>query len=60
MISEARPEVGLYYKDQPQGEFKHLRIANRNDFLLMDAFADALDLVRSYHWMLRPLVTSPA
>ncbi|HBF03077.1 MAG TPA: oxidoreductase [Verrucomicrobiales bacterium] len=43
VISEARPEVGLYYKDQPQGEFKHLRIANRNDFLLMDAFADALD-----------------
>lgn len=43
VISEARPEIGLYYNDQPQHEFKHIRIANDNDFLLMDAFADALD-----------------
>ena len=43
VVSEARPEIALYYKDQPQNEFKHIRIANDNDFLLMDAFADALD-----------------
>ena len=43
VVSEARPEVGLYYKGQPKNEFKHIRIANDNDFLLMDGFADALD-----------------
>ena len=43
VVSEARPEVGLYYKDQPKNEFKNIRIDNDNDFLLMDAFADALD-----------------
>ena len=43
VISEARPEVGIYYRDQPKTEFKHERIANENDFLLMDNFANALD-----------------
>lgn len=43
VISEARPEVGIYYRDQPKTEFKHERIANENDFLLMENFANALD-----------------
>ena len=43
VIAEARPEVSIYYRDQPQLEFKNERIANENDFLLMDDFARALD-----------------
>tara|TARA_Y100000588_G_scaffold348112_1_gene397436 strand:+ start:4578 stop:5684 length:1107 start_codon:yes stop_codon:yes gene_type:complete len=43
VISEARPEVGIYYRDQPKAEFKHERIANENDFLLMENFATAID-----------------
>ena len=43
VITEARPEVSIYYRDQPQLEFKNERIANENDFLLMDDFARALD-----------------
>jgi len=43
VISEARPEVSIYYRDQPPLEFKNERIANENDFLLMDDFARALD-----------------
>ncbi|MFT6562368.1 MAG: putative dehydrogenase, partial [Limisphaerales bacterium] len=31
------------YRDQPPLEFKNERIANENDFLLMDDFARALD-----------------
>lgn len=43
VISEARPEIAVYYRDQPPKEFKHQRVANENDFLLMDNFAAALD-----------------
>lgn len=43
VISEARPEVSIYYRDQPKTEFRHERIANENDFLLMENFANALD-----------------
>ena len=43
VISEARPEVSIHYRDQPPLEFKNERIANENDFLLMDDFARALD-----------------
>ena len=43
VITEARPEVSIYYRDQPPLEFKNERIANENDFLLMDDFARALD-----------------
>ncbi len=43
VVSEARPEVGIYYRDQPQGEFKHERIANDNDFMLAENFAMAID-----------------
>ena len=40
---EARPEVGIYYRDQPATEFKHLRVANDNDWCLADEFARAID-----------------
>ena len=43
VVSEARPEVGVYYRDQPVSEFKHARTANENDFLLMEDFARAID-----------------
>ena len=43
VITEARPEVSIYYRDQPPLEFKNERIANENDFLWMDDFARALD-----------------
>lgn len=43
VFSEARPEVGIYYRDQPATEFKHLRVANDNDWCLADEFARAID-----------------
>ena len=43
VISEARPEVSIHYRDQPPLEFKNERVANENDFLLVDNFARALD-----------------
>lgn len=43
IIAEARPEVGVYYKDQPAKEFRHRRVALENDFLLADDFARAID-----------------
>jgi len=43
VITEARPEVSIHYRDQPPLEFKNERVANENDFLLMDDFARALD-----------------
>ena len=44
VISEARPEVGIYYRDQPAEEFKNLRLlATDNDYLLADNFARAID-----------------
>lgn len=46
VISEALPEVSVYYREQPSSEFKNERIANENDFLLMDDFARAIDTDR--------------
>lgn len=43
VISEARPEVAVYARDQPPTEFKHRRIADENNYLLMQDFAEALD-----------------
>ena len=43
VISEARPEVSIYYRDQPAKEFRSVRVAIENDFLLMDDFARAID-----------------
>ena len=43
VVSEARPEVAVYYRGQPELEFPHARIANHNDWLLADEFARSID-----------------
>ena len=43
VISEARPEVAVYYRGQPEKEFRHRRVASDNDYLLMENFAQAID-----------------
>ena len=43
VISEARPEVSMYYQDQPLNEFKNRRIADENNYLLAENFARAID-----------------
>lgn len=44
VISEARPEVAIYYRDQPATEFRHQRLLTADsDFLLADNFARAID-----------------
>ena len=43
VVSEARPEVAVYYRKQPAHEFRHRRVAVDNDYLLMDNFAQAID-----------------
>lgn len=43
VVSEARPEVTIYYRGQPTTEFRHRRVASDNDFLLMENFAQAID-----------------
>ena len=43
VITEARPDVGLYYRNQPPKEPRQRRVANENDFLLADNFAQAID-----------------
>lgn len=43
VISEARPEVAVYARSQPPGEFKHRRVADDSNYLLMENFAAALD-----------------
>jgi predicted dehydrogenase len=43
VISEARPEVSVYYRGQPEKEFRNRRVAVDNDFQLMQNFAEAID-----------------
>ncbi len=43
VISEARPEVGVYYQGQPALEFRHQRISNDNDFGIMEDFSQAIE-----------------
>ena len=43
VVSEARPEVGVYYRGQPELEFPNRRVANDNDWLLAEDFARAID-----------------
>jgi len=43
VVGESRPEVGVYYKDQPPKEARQRRVANEYDFLLADDFAHAID-----------------
>ena len=46
VVGESRPEVGVYYKNQPPKEPRQRRVANENDFLLADDFARAIDETR--------------
>ncbi len=46
VIGESRPEVGVYYKNQPPKEPRQRRVAGENDFLLADDFARAIDAGR--------------
>jgi predicted dehydrogenase len=43
VINEARPDVGIYYRNQPVREPRQRRVAGENDFLLADDFAQAID-----------------
>ncbi len=43
VVGESRPEVGVYYKNQPPKEPRQRRVAGENDFLLADDFARAID-----------------
>lgn len=43
VVSESRPEVGIYYRGQPPKEFRQRRVANDNDFQLAENFATAID-----------------
>jgi predicted dehydrogenase len=43
VVSEARPEVAVYYRGQPAQEFRHRRVAGDLDYLLADDFARAID-----------------
>jgi predicted dehydrogenase len=43
VVSEARPEVGVYYRNQPPKEARQRRVAGDNDFLLAESFAQAID-----------------
>ena len=44
VISEARPEVALYYRGQPAKEFRRIRVADENNYLLCQNFLDAIEL----------------
>ena len=43
LVNEARPEIALYYQGQPPAEFRHIRVADQNNFLLMENFAQAIE-----------------
>lgn len=43
VVDESRPTVGVYYRGQPPKEFRQRRVANDNDFLLSENFANAID-----------------
>ena len=43
VISEARPEVGVYYRGQPATEFRNRRIAEDLNYLLVEDFLAAID-----------------
>lgn len=43
VVAESHPDVSIYYRNQPPKEARQRRIANENDFLLADNFAQAID-----------------
>ncbi len=42
VITEARPEVGIYYRGQPTGEFRNRRVADDLNYLLVENFLTAI------------------
>ncbi|MES2789046.1 MAG: Gfo/Idh/MocA family oxidoreductase [Planctomycetota bacterium] len=43
VVNESRPEISIYYRNQPAAEPRQRRIATENDFLLAENFAQAID-----------------
>ncbi len=43
VVTEARPEISVYHRGQDPKEFKHRRVADQNNFLLMDEFARSIE-----------------
>jgi predicted dehydrogenase len=43
VVNEARPDVGIYYRDQPAREARQRRVASDYEFLHADNFAQAID-----------------
>ena len=43
VVNEGRPDVSIYYRDQPPREARQRRVASENDFLLAENFAQAID-----------------
>jgi myo-inositol 2-dehydrogenase / D-chiro-inositol 1-dehydrogenase len=43
VVAEARPEVGVYYRDQPPREARQRRVAVEYDYRLADDFARAIE-----------------
>lgn len=43
VITEARPEVGIHYRGQPPAEYRNVRVADSNNFLLMENFKTAIE-----------------
>ena len=43
VITEARPEVGIHYRGQPPAEYRNVRVADSNNFLLMENFKAAME-----------------
>ncbi len=43
VVTEARPEVSVYYQGQDPKEFKHRRVGDQNNFLLMEEFARSIE-----------------
>ncbi|MEE2737547.1 MAG: Gfo/Idh/MocA family oxidoreductase [Planctomycetota bacterium] len=47
VVSEARPEVSIFYRNQPPFEFRNRRIAVDNDYWIMEDMVKAIDEKRS-------------
>jgi len=43
VVNDARPDVGIYYRNQPPKEPRRRRVANDNDFHLAESMAQAID-----------------
>ena len=42
VVNEASPEVAVYYRGQAAHEFRHIRVAEENNYLLMENLAKAI------------------